>query len=125
MQQSEIPIPDPRLKAHGKAITQTSPHHNEVSALINPATPQGLENVTKKATSNRKRRYKRKIRAENIVDDMTAQAQGVYLAPHLRKRNAASNIPVVKLGDDIGIGSPPTSIKSQQPTKASQVNAIV
>ncbi|KAF2624839.1 hypothetical protein BU25DRAFT_125193 [Macroventuria anomochaeta] len=46
---------------------------------------------------------------------MTTKLSGVYLPPHLRKRAAAPAVAKteVRLGDFIGIGSPPASVKSQ------------
>jgi hypothetical protein len=48
-------------------------------------------------------------------EEMTARPEGVYLPPHMRKRTPAPaklNTDV-KLGNSIGVGSPPPSTKSQ------------
>ena len=47
---------------------------------------------------------------------MTASGQGVYLPPHLRKRAPTpSQVRTdIKLGDFIGVGSPPVSVRSVQ-----------
>lgn len=112
----QLEPPEPHSSARGEAATRISPHRNKQSAPDDTATTHRLHNSsTKEPRTNRKRRSKGKPSRLNKVDDMTVQRQGVYLAPHLRKRAAVLVTPKtdVKLGDAIAIGSPPASVKSQ------------
>ncbi|KZM20448.1 N-acetyltransferase [Ascochyta rabiei] len=115
VQRTEAPASSSRVTARGKVAAQNLSHQSKQSTPVRPtAHPRGHDSATKKSRKPRKRRLKGENSAKDKVTVMAAQLSGVYLPPHLRKR---ADVPVqpktdVKLGDCIGIGSPPASVKS-------------